>query len=138
MPARSFRVTGRIVDIEHRCIRGAEVEVAGGRIRRIRPCDAAAGPYLMPGFVDAHVHIESSMLTPPEFARAAVRLVLAARGVDPDCLSIPESGMLARGRPAYVAALRGYASGSPAGMAEWLTWNATAIGYGAVLARGDG
>lgn len=71
-------------------------------------------------------------------ARAAVRLVLAARGVDPDCLSIPESGMLARGRPAYVSALRGYASGSPAGMAEWLAWNATAIGYGAVLARGDG
>lgn len=68
-------------------------------------------------------------------ARAATRLVLAGRGVDPDCLTIPEAGMLSRGRSTYVAALRGYASGTPEGMADWLIWHSAAVGYGAVSAR---
>ena len=60
-------------------------------------------------------------------ARAMVRLVLAARGVDPDLLGCPELGMLAAGRSSYVKALRGYASGEPDGVADWITWNARAI-----------
>ncbi len=60
-------------------------------------------------------------------ARAMVRCVLAARGVDPDLLGCPEVGMLAAGRSAYVKALRGYASGEPEGVAEWIIWNAHAI-----------
>ena len=60
-------------------------------------------------------------------ARAAVRCVLAARGVDPDLLGCPELGMLAAGRPSYVKALRAYASGEPEGVAEWVRWNAGAI-----------
>ncbi len=60
-------------------------------------------------------------------ARATVRCVLAARGVDPDLLGAPELGMLAAGRPSYVKALRGYISGEPGGMAEWIIWNARAI-----------
>lgn len=64
-------------------------------------------------------------------ARASVRLVLAGRGVDPDLLSCPEAGMLSLGRSSYVAALRGYRSGEPAGVAEWIRWNASAVGFGA-------
>lgn len=64
-------------------------------------------------------------------ARATVRLVLAARGVDPDLLGCPEAGMLSLGRGSYVAALRAYRSGEPAGVAEWIRWNASAIGFGA-------
>lgn len=60
-------------------------------------------------------------------ARASVRLVLAARGVDPDLWGCPELGMLAAGRPSYVKALRGYVSGEPEGVAEWICWNARAI-----------
>lgn len=71
-------------------------------------------------------------------ARAATRLTLAARGVDPDLLSCPEAGMLSLGRTSYVAALRGYASGEPAGVAEWLIWHAAAVGYGARVAREGG
>lgn len=64
-------------------------------------------------------------------SRAAVRLVLAARGVDPDLLGAPEIGMLSLGRTSYVEGIRGYLSGEPGGMADWVTWNATAIGFGA-------
>jgi len=64
-------------------------------------------------------------------ARASVRLVLAARGVDPDLLVAPEAGMLAQGRTSYVRALRAYASAEPEGIAEWITWNAAAIGLAA-------
>ena len=64
-------------------------------------------------------------------ARASVRLVLAARGVDPDLLSCPEAGMLSLGRSSYVAALRAYRTGEPSGVAEWIRWNASAVGFGA-------
>ncbi|MGA0066368.1 MAG: oxidoreductase [Candidatus Nanopelagicales bacterium] len=68
-------------------------------------------------------------------ARASVRLVLASRGVDPDLLACPEAGMLSLGRSSYVAALRGYATGEPDGVAEWIRWNAATIGFGAETAR---
>lgn len=64
-------------------------------------------------------------------ARASVRLVLAGRGVDPSLFSIPEHGMLELGRPAYVAALRDYASGTPAGVTSFIVWQATAVALGA-------
>lgn len=64
-------------------------------------------------------------------ARASVRLVLASRGVDPSLFSIPEHGMLELGRPAYVSALRAYASGTPEGVSAFMVWQATAIASGA-------
>ncbi len=64
-------------------------------------------------------------------ARASVRLVLAARGVDPDLLSCPEAGMLSLGRSSYVEAIRSYQSGTPEGVAEWIRWNSAAVGFGA-------
>ena len=67
-----FSVTGRVVDLHDRRIRPATVHVEDGRIARIEDEASAPHRYLMPGFVDAHVHVESSMLTPSEFARAAV------------------------------------------------------------------
>lgn len=64
-------------------------------------------------------------------ARAAVRLTLASRGVDPELFTIPEAGMHDLGRPAYVNSIRAYASGEPIGVAEWLIWHADAIESGA-------
>ena len=64
-------------------------------------------------------------------ALALLRLVLASRGVDPSLFSIPEHGIWQQGRPAYVKALRAYASGTPEGVRDFLVWNATAIGLGA-------
>ncbi len=68
----SFSVAGRLVDLHDREIQSAIVHVQGGVIDRIEPTPDVPDRYLLPGFVDAHVHVESSMLPPSEFARAAV------------------------------------------------------------------
>ena len=70
--ATSFSVVGNVVDIVGRRIYPAEVAVAAGKIASIKPVDSRPSTYLLPGFIDAHVHVESSMLVPSEFARAAV------------------------------------------------------------------
>jgi adenine deaminase len=72
MTATLFNVAGNVVDILRRRIHAAEVVVENGRIAAITQTGARPTTYLLPGFVDAHVHIESSMLVPSEFARAAV------------------------------------------------------------------
>jgi adenine deaminase len=67
-------IHAQLVDL-HACrIYPAEVVLENGRIRNIRELDRlpAGTGYLLPGFVDAHVHIESSMLPPAEFGRMAV------------------------------------------------------------------
>lgn len=68
-----MQITANVVDIDNRTTSPATVTCEAGRIISIEPVDEAlATTYLLPGFVDAHVHIESSMLVPTEFARAAV------------------------------------------------------------------
>lgn len=67
-----FTVAGQLVDVHRRSIYPAAIHVEDGRIRRIEELPEAPLHYIMPGFVDAHVHIESSMLVPTEFARLAV------------------------------------------------------------------
>lgn len=83
---RSFTITGNLVDIRQKKIYPAEVIVEGERIVSIKDLtlnpsplesEANARPstneaFILPGFIDAHVHIESSMLIPSEFARLAV------------------------------------------------------------------
>ena len=67
------RISGRIVDLHRRVEYPGTVEVAGGRIRRIvRDARLRGAGLIMPGLVDAHIHIESSLLPPAEFARLAV------------------------------------------------------------------
>ncbi len=70
----SFSIKANLVDILNRRIYPAEVTVAGTQISSIQPlpADAEVKGYLLPGFVDSHVHIESSMLIPSQFARLAV------------------------------------------------------------------
>ncbi len=69
-------ITGNVVDVKARRVFAGRVTIADGRIAAIEPTEAppdeAAAGYLLPGFIDAHVHVESSMLVPSEFARAAV------------------------------------------------------------------
>ena len=72
-----IRITGQLVDIFTQKIYPAELVMADGKIQSITPLEnSAAGgaplPYILPGFIDAHVHIESSLLVPSEFARLAV------------------------------------------------------------------
>ncbi|NYI08530.1 oxidoreductase [Nocardioides marinus] len=63
-------------------------------------------------------------------ARAAERLVLVARGVDPASLTVPEAGHLAH-RAAYESNLRGYASGDDSGIHSWLLYAPEAFASGA-------
>ncbi len=65
-------VQGNIVDIENKRIFKGEVEVLNGKIKTIRESYHSVENYILPGFVDAHIHIESSMLVPSEFAKIAV------------------------------------------------------------------
>lgn len=65
-------ISGQLVDIEARRIYPAKVSITEGRIERIQEIPEADHQYILPGFIDAHVHIESSMLVPSEFARMAV------------------------------------------------------------------
>ncbi|MEJ7770108.1 MAG: amidohydrolase family protein, partial [Chitinophagaceae bacterium] len=72
-------LTGQVVDVFLKRIFPAIVTIEEGKIARIDPQtspylgEIAISPYfIMPGFIDAHVHIESSMLIPSEFARMAV------------------------------------------------------------------
>jgi adenine deaminase len=66
-------IRANVVNIASRQIFPAEVQISKGKIATIQPAEAATCKYfLMPGFVDAHVHIESSMLVPAQFARLAV------------------------------------------------------------------
>lgn len=67
-------ITAQFVDISGREIFPAIITIAEGRIQSIQKIDCTDKtlPYILPGFVDAHVHIESSMLVPSEFARLAV------------------------------------------------------------------
>jgi len=68
-------VHGNLVDVHQKKIYPAEVAVDSGRIgsiKQINVTELKAQHYILPGFIDAHVHIESSMLVPSEFARLAV------------------------------------------------------------------
>lgn len=69
-----FSLRANLVDIHHERIFPAEVTVSAGHIANIRelPGSTECDTFLTPGFVDAHVHVESSLLVPAEFARAVV------------------------------------------------------------------
>ena len=62
-----------LVDLHLRKIYTVALEVVGQKIQRIQKIAPDPNlPFLLPGFIDAHVHVESSMLVPSEFARLAV------------------------------------------------------------------
>lgn len=67
-----MQIQGQIVDIENKRIYSGEVTVENGKIKLIVEKEHNVKNYIMPGFIDAHIHIESSMLVPSEFAKLAV------------------------------------------------------------------
>lgn len=70
--SNSFTIGGQIVDLINNRVFPGVLVVEDGKIDRIKERDVGDTRYILPGFVDAHVHIESSMLVPSEFARLAV------------------------------------------------------------------
>ncbi|KAF9659801.1 adenine deaminase [Tenacibaculum sp. ZH5_bin.1] len=76
-------VQGNIVDIQNKRIFKGAVEVKEGKIIQVREVEHTVENYILPGFVDAHIHIESSMLVPSEFAKIAVTHGTVATVSDP-------------------------------------------------------
>lgn len=74
---------GNIVDIPNKRIFKGEVTIEQGRIASVVEKQHNVNHYILPGFIDAHIHIESSMLVPSEFARLAVKHGTVATVSDP-------------------------------------------------------
>ncbi|MEP5254641.1 MAG: adenine deaminase [Winogradskyella arenosi] len=78
-----MKLKGNIVDIINRRIFKGEVTIENGKITSVEAKDCEENHYILPGFVDAHIHIESSMLVPSEFAKIAVNHGTVATVSDP-------------------------------------------------------
>ncbi|NBC03842.1 MAG: adenine deaminase [Bacteroidetes bacterium] len=76
-------IKGKIVDPIARRIFNGEITIQDQMIADIREHESVPDQYIMPGFVDSHIHIESSMLVPSEFAKIAVRHGTVATVSDP-------------------------------------------------------
>jgi adenine deaminase len=68
----TYSLSGQYVDILKKHIYPATLTISNGIIEKIAPCENAPEQFILPGFIDSHVHIESSMLIPSAFARLAV------------------------------------------------------------------
>ncbi|UKM64443.1 adenine deaminase [Flavobacteriaceae bacterium GSB9] len=78
-----MRLQGNIVDIPNQRIFKGEIVSKNGKIISIEEKNHTNNTYILPGFIDAHIHIESSMLVPSEFARIAVKHGTVATVSDP-------------------------------------------------------
>ena len=62
-------ISGSVVDVISRTITKGIIQIEGDKIIHIQPSEDVDNQFIIPGFVDAHIHIESSMMIPSEFAR---------------------------------------------------------------------
>ena len=72
MKKRKFSLSGNIVDLKANTIYKGTVHVENGIISKLVKEDVKEDHYILPGLIDSHIHIESSMLIPSEFAKLAV------------------------------------------------------------------
>ena len=110
-PAELLLRNARVINVFTRTLCQADVAVTGGRIASLRGTDAAEvidldDAILAPGFIDAHMHVESTMLTPRGFAQLALPHGTTAAILDPheiaNVMGIPGIDMImqdARGLP---------------------------------------
>lgn len=81
--SKEFIISGKLVDVVKRRIFNANIKVVDSVIVGITETTEDYDNYIIPGLIDAHVHIESSMLIPTSFARAAVKNGTVATVSDP-------------------------------------------------------
>src|ERR1035437_10337433 len=68
-----MKVVGQLVDIHNKNIYPAVMSIKGGKIESMEKTNFAPDVYILPGLIDSHIHIESSMVTPGAFAMTAVK-----------------------------------------------------------------
>jgi len=78
-----MEIHGNLIDIHIDEIYPATLMISNGKIIKIIRLNHAVSGYILPGLIDAHVHIESSMLIPIEFAREAIKKGVVAVVTDP-------------------------------------------------------
>jgi hypothetical protein len=123
-------------DLADRAALGRPAPHAGPRLTGL--FSVITGETTIPAvLVAALVHGELAALAPfgtadGVVARAAARLTGITRGLDPKAVSVPEVGFVELGRDAYAAALAGYATGGPEGLAGWLVHCCRATEHGAL------
>jgi adenine deaminase len=66
------KIGGKIFDFKNRCFVNGEIWIEGDCIVQIERSQGNYSNYILPGLIDSHVHVESSMLVPSEFARLVV------------------------------------------------------------------
>ncbi|MCL4127216.1 UNVERIFIED_CONTAM: hypothetical protein GTU68_027666 [Idotea baltica] len=79
----SQTIEGQIIDVKNRRIYPGQIIINKGKIHSKREITSAPKRYILPGFIDAHIHIESSMLVPYEFAQVALKHGTVATVSDP-------------------------------------------------------
>jgi adenine deaminase len=77
------KIEGNIVDVLNRKIFKGEIEIENEKIKKITPKETTSNFYILPGLIDSHVHVESSMLIPSEFSKFAVKNGTVAIVSDP-------------------------------------------------------
>ncbi|MDB5242850.1 MAG: adenosine deaminase [Spirosoma sp.] len=136
--------TANILNLFDKTITYGTLTVNNGRIARIEHIgpEQPDQPYILPGFVDAHVHIESSLLTPPQFARLAVVHGTVATVSDPheigNVLGVPGVDyMIEEGKRVPFKFMFGAPSCVPATTFETAGATIDVVGVGDLLARAD-
>jgi len=79
----TMQLRGNIVDVKTKSIFAGSIDIENGKIIKIEKHDAAYSNYILPGLINAHVHIESSMLSPASFAHVVVKHGTVATVSDP-------------------------------------------------------
>ena len=76
-------IEGKIVDVVSKTIFDGRITIENGIIETVEKCNVDSKAYILPGLVDSHIHIESSMLTPQRFALSALRQGVISVVADP-------------------------------------------------------
>ncbi|HDR52384.1 MAG TPA: adenine deaminase [Mariniphaga anaerophila] len=78
-----MKIDGLIIDVVQKKIFPGRLEIKDRKIHKVQPLNDAPQKYILPGFIDSHVHIESSMVLPSRFAEVAVSHGTLATVSDP-------------------------------------------------------
>ena len=78
-----MNIFGKVIDLHKKRIFDAELTITAGKIVSIKETARKSKNYILPGLIDSHVHIESSMVVPRNFAHAAVQHGTVAVVADP-------------------------------------------------------